>query len=98
MSKRDWAGLTGVEVVSGTAQDGPTAYRGFVTVRAVAEDGSHMAGQLDPAELRAMAMQFLQAAEAAESDAIVMTLLTRDVGLDQETAAQFIRRMRHERR
>lgn len=97
MSRRDWAGLVNVEVVTGTAEDGPGSYRGFVTVRAVAADGSHMAGQLDPGELRSMALQFLEAAEAAESDAIVMTLLTRDVNLDRDAAAHFVLRMRGER-
>ena len=44
---KDWAGLVHVEVVSGTAEDGDgPGFHGFVTVRVLAEDGSHMAGQL----------------------------------------------------
>jgi hypothetical protein len=97
MSDRDWAPLVEVEVVSGTAQDGPGNFRGFVTVRALAEDGSHMAGQLSPAELRQMAMQFLEVAEAAEQDAIVMSMLVQDVELDREDAARFIMAMRGRR-
>lgn len=95
MSKRHWAGLVDVEVVSGMAEDGPGKYRGFVTIRAMAEDGSHMAGQLDPAELRKMALNFLGAAEAAEQDAVVMTMLAGEIGLDPSAAAGFVHRMRH---
>lgn len=73
---KKWAGLVNIEVVSGTAQDGPEDFRGFVTVRAIAEDGSIMAGQLDPDELRAMALSFLSAAEAADQDALVFRVLT----------------------
>ena len=94
---KDWAGLVRVEVVSGTAEDTPGRYRGFVTVRAFDADGSHMAGQLDPSELRLQALQWLGAAEAAEQDAIVMTMLVNDIGLPAEAAAGFIMRMREVR-
>lgn len=94
---RQWAELASVEVVSGTAQDSPTKYRGFVTIRAIAADGSIMMGQLDPATLRQQALQFLEAAEAAEQDAIVFTMLTRDMGLPVEGAGQFVAMMRKER-
>lgn len=90
----DFKGLTGIEVISGTAQDSPTEFRGFVTVRATAEDGSFLTGQLDPDELRVMAMHFLQAAEAAESDAVVMTLLVKEVELQTQAAAHVVMRMR----
>lgn len=95
--KRTWAALTDVNVESGTAMDSSTQYRGFVTVRATAADGSWMAGQLSPVEVRAMALQFLEAAEAADQDAIVFTMLTRDVGLPPEEAAGFVMLMRKER-
>lgn len=94
---RDWAGLVNVECVSGTAQDGPDEFRGFVTVRAQAEDGSWMAGQLTPTEIRQMAMQFLEAAEAAEQDAMVFRVLVRNVGAPTEVAAQVVMDMRRER-
>lgn len=94
MTKRQWAPLVGVEVFSGTAEDTPTKYRGFVTVRALAEDGSYMFGQLSPAELRRMAMHFMEVAEAAETDATVMTMLTGEVGLPPPTAASFVMSMR----
>lgn len=94
---RTWAGLTGIDVESGTAMDSPTDFRGFVTVRATAEDGSWMAGQLSPAEVRAMALQFLEVAEAADQDGIVLSILAREVGLAPEDAAEFVMLMRKER-
>ena len=96
MSK-NWAGLSGVEVVSGTAQDGPEEFRGFLTVRAIAEDGSFMTGQMSPAEVRKMALNLLAAAEGAVGDAIVMTMLVRDIGLEPAVAASFVMQMREER-
>lgn len=97
MAKRDWAGLVGIDVVSGTAQDGPTEYRGFVTIRAEAEDGSFMSGQLSPGEVRAMALQFLEAAEAADQDAIVFKLMTREMDVPVEVVGAFVMSMRRER-
>lgn len=93
---KKWAGLVNIEVVSGTAQDGPEDFRGFVTVRAIAEDGSIMAGQLDPDELRAMALSFLSAAEAADQDALVFRVLTKR-GIAADVAAIMVRDMRGER-
>jgi hypothetical protein len=96
MAKRDWTGLVDIEVVSGLAErDGE--YRGFLTIRATAEDGSFMSGQLDPAEVRKMALNFLGAAEAAVQDAVVMNLMTRVVELDPVRAVAFIGSMRDER-
>jgi hypothetical protein len=94
---KKWAELSGVEVVSGTAQDAEDQYRGFVTIRAVDMDGSVMMGQLSPPMLRSMALQFLEVAEAADQDAIVMTMMTRDFGLPVDTAAMFVHKMRDER-
>lgn len=88
--------LTDIWTTSGTAQDGPGQYRGFVTIRAVAGDGSVLLGQLSPDECRAMAMGFLQTAEAADQDRIVMGMLIR-LGLRADTAANFILDMRKER-
>ena len=89
--------LTGIDMESGTAMDDPEHYRGFLIVRATAEDGSVLVGQLNPDEVRAMALQWLEAAEAAEQDRIVMTMLTRDIGIDPPTAARFVSAMRDER-
>ena len=44
-----------------------------------------------------MALNFLEAAEAATGDAVVMNMLTRDIGLDPGTAAGFVMVMREER-
>lgn len=93
----DSVGLAGISVQSGTAMDSPTSFRGFCTVEAVADDGSTWAGQLDPATLREMAMQFLECAEAADQDAIVFTMLTRDIGLEPQQAGGFVAAMRKER-
>lgn len=97
MPAKTWAGLTRVEVTSGTADDGDNNYRGFVTVRALAEDGSFMAGQLGPDEVRQMAMQFLEAAEAAEQDAVVFRVLTDKVGVPVNIVAQVVMDMRKAR-
>jgi hypothetical protein len=97
MAKRDWAGLVNIEVVAGLAEREGGEYRGFLTIRATASDGSFMSGQLDPAEVRKMALNFLGSAEAAVQDAIVMNLMTRVVELDPPRAANFIASMRDER-
>jgi hypothetical protein len=98
VSRRDWAGLAGIEVVSGAAEDDDgDGFHGFVTVRALADDGSHMAGQLDPATVRKMALNFLSAAESAEQDAVVLTMLVGDLELEHSRAGAFVARMRQVR-
>jgi hypothetical protein len=94
--KKDWAGLTNIEVVSGLAER-DDEYRGFLTVRAFAEDGSFMSGQLDPADVRKMALNFLASAEAAVADAIVMNLFVTKIGAEPGVAAAFVTDMREER-
>jgi hypothetical protein len=88
--------LVDIEVVSGLAER-ESEYRGFLTIRATAEDGSFMSGQLDPSEVRKMALNFLQAADAATSDAVVMNMLTGKIGLPANAAGRFIGDMRTER-
>ena len=90
-------GLKGVWCVSGTAMDGPGQFRGFVTVRAEDVNGGELVGQLDVEAVRTMALQFLQVAEAAEQDAIIFRMLTRDVGSTPDQAAAFVTKMREER-
>jgi hypothetical protein len=90
-------GLEGITTVSGLAQDGPGKFRGFVQVQAQGTDGTYLTGQVSPAEMRQMALHWLEIAEAADQDRIVMTMLTRDVGIDEDTAAGFIMSMRNER-
>jgi hypothetical protein len=96
MSK-DFKGLTDVEVISGTAQDPDGSFRGFVTIRALADDGSFLTGQLDPDEVRAMALRFLEVAEAADQDRIVFHMLVHDIGLGTDQAAAFVMNMREQR-
>ncbi len=94
---KQWAGLVNIETVSGTAQDGPEDFRGFVTVRAVAEDGSIMAGQLEPDEVRQMALSFLSVAEAADQDALIFRVMTKNIGAPAEVVAGLVMDMRKER-
>jgi hypothetical protein len=90
--------LESILVVSGTAMDdGPRRFRGFLTVSAKSEDGDLFIGQLTPDEIRMMALGFLEAAESADQDCIVMTMLTQHLGLDDSVAAGFVSAMRDER-
>ena len=91
------AGLAGIEVMSGTAQDGDGSFRGFVTVTATSEDGTEWKGQLDPTEVRQMALDFLGAAEAAEQDAIVFAVATTELELSSQMAAALVMAMRSRR-
>ena len=54
-------------------------------------------GQLKPAEVRAMALHWLQAAEAAECDALLMAELRDGVGLDLQTAGAVLMAVRGRR-
>lgn len=53
-----------------------------------------MVGQLKVEQVRAMALGWLETAVAAENDAVVFTMLCRDIGLDELAALQFIVGMR----
>ncbi len=55
------------------------------------------AGQLSPDEVRAMALQWLEAAEAAEQDAMVVAEMTQGLGIDLQTAGAFVASLRHRR-
>lgn len=65
----------------------------FCTVRL----NDRAAGQLAPHEVRAMAMQWLEAAAAAELDALVVQELRESVGLDLNTAGHFVVGLRNRR-
>lgn len=93
----DISTLASLDVESGVAEDSETKYHGFLTIRAKDENGNVFMGQLMPDEVRHMALAWLEAAEAADQDSIVMTLLTRDSGLNSDTAVNFIISMRKER-
>ncbi len=55
------------------------------------------AGQLAPDEVRAMALQWLEAAEAAEQDAMVVAEMTEGLGVDIQTAGAFVQSLRKRR-
>jgi hypothetical protein len=86
--------LVHIEVESGVSVSTGEA---FCTVRAKAEAGTVLVGQLPPEEVRQMALNFLAGAEAAEMDAMVMAELTDTVGLDKESAARFVAALRSRR-
>lgn len=54
-------------------------------------------GQMTPTEVRQMALGWLEAAEAAESDAMVMAEMMETVGVDQQTAGAFVAALRKRR-
>lgn len=76
---------------SGVAADG---YRPFVHVA----HGTALRGQMSPAETRQYALRLLAAADAAESDALIVRLLTQGIGIPLGVVAQLLldlRGMRH---
>jgi len=67
---------------------------GFITIVATTEDKEFKMGQVDPKTLRGLALQFLEAAEAAETDAIIYQLLQNKFKLDLPAIAMFISEIR----
>jgi hypothetical protein len=84
--------LVSVEVRSGVSERGDP----FCTVVAETSTRQLLLGQLPPDTVRQMALDFLGAAEAAETDAIVFRLLRR-VGLEDAAIGRFVADMRDER-
>lgn len=62
----------------------------------VSINNGDLLGQLAPEEVRAMALQWLEAAEGAQTDSIVWKLLA-DMNLPVHTIGQFIAAMRDKR-
>lgn len=62
----------------------------------VSINNGDLLGQLPPAEVRSLALQWLEAAEGAETDSIVWKLLA-EMDLPAETIGQFIAAMRDKR-
>ena len=85
--------LASIEIRSGVNEHG----KGFCHVMARAEGGRILMGQVDPATVRTMALDWLGAAEAAETDAIIYGLLTEKFGLDLDIVGHFIADMRDAR-
>jgi hypothetical protein len=84
--------LRSIDVRSGVNERGEP----FLTVVARAEGGSMIMGQLDPEEVRQMALAWLGAAEAAEQDAAVLRCV-RKLELPDELAAAVIVELRNSR-
>jgi hypothetical protein len=86
-------GLSGIDVASGVNVKGEP----FCHVAATAEDGLELLGQLDPFEVRRMALGWLEAAEAAVHDAAVFRELVETLELAPSTAAVFLEGLRRHR-
>jgi hypothetical protein len=84
--------VTSINITSGVSL---FTKKGFCTIEV---DGKPV-GQLDPAEVRTMALHWLEAAEAAEMDAIVIAEMMDPEGLNlpMETAGQFVKALRRRR-
>lgn len=86
-------GLTGVNVVSGTTAEG----KPFCTVEATMANGTSASGQLSPEEVRMMALHFLSAAEAAESDAVTILVAKElDINDDRITGLLLMQRAKRD--
>lgn len=80
--------VSGVSVFTG---------KGFVRVAVLDQDNKQVAvGQMSPEEVRTMALGWLGAAEAAESDAAVFAEL-KGIGLDDTACAGFLAALRERR-
>jgi hypothetical protein len=84
--------LVSIDVRSGVNERG----EGFLTIVATAGNGRMILGQLDPATVRRMAMDWLESAEAAEQDAAVLRCM-RKLELPDELAAAIVTELRESR-
>lgn len=84
--------LVSIDVRSGVNERG----EGFLTVVATAGNGRMILGQLDPATVRRMAMDWLESAEAAEQDAAVLRCIRR-LELPDELAGAIVTELRNSR-
>lgn len=85
--------LASIDVRSGVNEQGD----GFVTVVARGQrDDRVLLGQLTPIEVRAMALAWLESAEAAEQDAAVLRCI-RKLGLPDELAGAVVAELRDSR-
>lgn len=96
MNRRWGSSLDRVEMENGVNKEG----KPFVRVRATGEGRRGqpvvLVGQLDPGEVREMAIGWLGAAEAAEQDAAVLRVLRR-LELPEELAGLVIVELRNSR-
>jgi hypothetical protein len=84
--------LAGIDVHSGVNEKG----EGFCAIVATAQGGRMLLGQLTPKEVRAMALAWLETAEAAEQDAAVLRCV-RKLELPDKFAAAVIAELRDSR-
>lgn len=84
--------LTNIFMTSGVNEDG----KGFVTVAAHGKNGTILAGQLSPNEIRQHGLNYLGVAEAADQDAAVLRTI-RKLGLKDELAGLIITELRTDR-
>ena len=87
MSKDD---IGSIDVQSGVNDKGT----GFIHIIVKTEDDRIIMAQMSPKELRDLALRFLEAAEAAETDAIIYRLLQNKFKLDIPAVAMFISEIR----
>ena len=85
--------LVSIGIQTGVNEQG----QGFCTVVATSQERDLLIGQLPPDTVRKMALDWLGAAEAAETDGIVYRLLSSKFGLPLEAVGAFISQMRDER-
>jgi hypothetical protein len=81
--------LENIEVRNGVNEKG----EGFCSIICRTTSGELVPGQLSPAEVRAMALQWLEVAEAAEQDAAVLRLI-RKLELPDDLAGLIITELR----
>ena len=79
--------LTDIHISSGVNDK----FEGFCTISINHGD---LLGQLTPAEVRAMALQWLEVAEGAETDSILFRLLRGNLDLDLNTIGAFVAEVR----
>ena len=84
--------LVSIDIRSGVNESG----NGFLTIVATTGDGRMILGQLDPATVRRMAMDWLESAEAAEQDAAVLRCI-RKLELPEELAGAIVTELRNSR-
>ena len=84
--------LVSIDIRSGVNEKGD----GFLTVIATAGNGRMILGQLDPATVRRLAMDWLESAEAAEQDAAVLRCI-RKLELPEELAGAIVTELRNSR-
>lgn len=87
--------LTYIECSSGISTRKP--HEPFIRVRCMSKEGHVVIGQMDHQTARKVGLQFLEAAEAAVSDAAVFAVVTEDLELDSETAARLVSALRDHR-